>query len=310
VSAADPVSLARLDAPGARPAIAQALVSSDPELVLAGVQAACVLGAPPRTLAPRALPLPDGRVDARVLLRRLLPDVCSPEAEARALVLLAPDIATAAARSVRSSPTQARALSATLLGKEGAPAFAPLSEHLAAASAESAASARESIELIAKAVIAPYLELAEHPATEVRSSAVRWLASRPEPDARRAVLGAVNDSDSNVQRGALSTLETRPDPVAARAVSGLLSRSKSWSVRRQAAQTLERMGRAARADDVLDVLTTAALKDEYALVRDAAVRALFAIDAQGQRGMLERVGRADPEASVQATVRDLLDRSP
>jgi HEAT repeat protein len=98
--------------------------------------------------------------------------------------------------------------------------------------------------------------------------------------------------------------------MAASAVSGLLSRSKSWSVRRQAAQTLERMGREARADDVLGALEAAALKDEYALVRDAAVRALFAIDAQGTKSVLERVGRADPEASIQATVRDLLDRSP
>lgn len=307
VRATATVSLARLDAPGARPAIAQALVSPDPELVLAGVQAACVLGAPPRSLAHRGLPLPEGRVDARALLRRMLPDVCSPEAEARALVLLAPDLATAAARSVRSSPTQARALATLLLGKDGAAAFVPLTERLAAASRESAAAAKESVELIAKAVVQPYLELADHPATEVRSSAVRWLASRAEPAARQAVLGAVNDADVNVQRGALSTLETRPDPVAARAVSGLLARSKSWSVRRQAAQTLERMGRAARADDVLGVLEAAALKDEYALVRDAAVRALFAIDAQGTKSVLERVGRADPEASVQATVRDLLD---
>jgi HEAT repeat protein len=243
-------------------------------------------------------------------LRRLLPDVCSPEAEARALVLLAPELATAAARSVRSSPTQARALAATLLGKDGAPAFAPLTEHLADASKESASAARESIELIAKAVVEPYLELADHPATEVRSSAVRWLASRPEAAARQAVLGAVNDADVNVQRGALSTLETRPDPVAARAVSGLLARSKSWSVRRQAAQTLEHMGRTARADDVIGVLEAAALKDDYALVRDAAVRALFAIDAKGTRSVLERVGRADPEAGVQATVRGLLEHSP
>jgi tetratricopeptide (TPR) repeat protein len=310
VRATATVSLARLDAPGARPAIAQALVSLDPELMAAGVQAACVLGAGARAASPRALPPPEGRVDARAILQRLLPNVCSPDAEARALVLLAPDIAAAAARSVRSSPAQARALAATLLASDGSPAFAPLTEHLGGASAENAAGARESIELIARAVVEPYLELAEHPATEVRSSAVRWLASRPEPRARQAVLGAVNDSDLSVQRGALSTLESRPDPEAARAVSGLLTRSPSWSVRRQAAQTLERMGNVARSDEVVGALEAAALGDGYALVRDAAVRALFAIDPRGSQSVLERVGRADPEAGVQATVRTLLERSP
>jgi tetratricopeptide (TPR) repeat protein/HEAT repeat protein len=312
VRATATVSLARLDAPGARPAIAQALVSPDAELVAAGVQAACVLGAGSRTEPPRSqsLPLPEGRVDARAILQRMLPNDCTPDAEARALVLLAPDIASAAARSVRSSPAQARSLAATLLANDGSPAFAPLSEHLAGAGAENAAAAKESVELIAKAVVEPYLELAEHPATEVRSSAVRWLASRPEPRAQKAVLAAVNDSDLSVQRGALSTLESRPDPAAARAISGLLSSSKSWSIRRQAAQTLERMGGVARSDEVLGALEQAALADGYALVRDAAVRALHAVDARGTKSVLERVARTDPEAGVQATVRQLLERSP
>ena len=123
------------------------------------------------------------------------------------------------------------------------------------------------------------------------------------------MLRAVNDADVNVQRSALSTLETRPDPLAARAVSGLLTRSKSWSLRRQAAQTLGRMGTAARGDEVLAALEAAALKDAYALVRDAAVRASFAVDAQGARSVLERVARADPEPDVQATARALLERS-
>src|SRR5690606_16617903 len=209
-----------------------------------------------------------------------------------------------AARSVRSSPTEARAVASMLLGPEGGPAFAPLSAHLDGAGREQAAAARESVELIAQAVVEPYLELAEHPATEVRSSAVRWLASRPEPAARQAVLRAVEDPDVNVQRGALSALETRPDAVAARAVSRLLTRSKSWSLRRQAAQARERVGSAARGDEVLGAVEAAVLRDGYALVRDAAVRALFAIDAQGAKSVLERVARTDPEAGVQATVRD------
>jgi hypothetical protein len=93
-------------------------------------------------------------------------------------------------------------------------------------------------------------------------------------------------------------------------VARLLSSSKSWSLRRQAAQTLERMGSAGRADEVLATLENAALGDSYALVRDAAVRAAFAVDARGAKNMLERVARTDPEAGVQATVRELLERAP
>jgi cellulose synthase operon protein C len=308
VRATATISLARLDAPGARPVIARALVSPDAELVRAGTRAACVLGAGRQRSAPAALPLPEGRVDARLLLERLLPESCSADAEARALAALAPEIATAAARAVRSSPAQARALSAALLAADGSPGFAPLGERLHLASKENAAAARENIELIARAVVDPYLELAEHPAPEVRLSAIRWLASRPEEAARRAVLGAVDDPDPNVQRGAASTLEQRPNPEAARAVAHLLSSSQSWSLRRQAAQTLERMGSAGRADEVLAALETAALGDSYALVRNAAALALFAVDARGAQSVLERVARTDPEASVQASVRELLER--
>jgi tetratricopeptide (TPR) repeat protein len=311
VRATATVTLARLDPSSARPAIARALVSPDAELVQAGVRAACVLGASAASKLPaRALPMPEGRVDARAILQRLLPDACSPDAEARALVLLAPDIATAAARSVRGSPAQARALSATLLASDGGAAFLPLTEHGAQASAESSAAARESVELIAGAVLEPYLELAEHPSTEMRLSAVRWLASRPEERARAAVLGALNDADPNVQRGALSTLESRPNPAAARAVSELLASSKSWSLRRQAAQTLQHMAGAARSPEVLAALEAAALGDSYALVRDSATRALVAIDAKATKSVLERVERADPEEGVRATARELMDPTP
>jgi len=308
VQATATVSLARLDPVAARGAVARALVSPDPELVQAGVQGACVLGEATPLPAARTLPVPEGRVDARAILERLLPEGCSPEARARALVLLAPEIAAAATNGVRTSPARARSLAASLLGPDGAPAFAPLTTTDGQPQAELSGAARESCELIARSLVEPYLELAEHPAAEVRQSALRWLAARSDASAQRAVLKALDDPDPGVQRAALSALSDRPSPAAAGAVSRVLAGSESWSLRRQAAQTLERMGSAGRSDEVAAALEAAAQGDGYALVRDAAVRALFAVDAQRARPVLERVARTDAELGVRSSARELLDR--
>jgi HEAT repeat protein len=257
--------------------------------------------------APRQLPTPEGRVDPRVILQELLPAACSVSAEVDALNLLAPVIADAAARAAQSSEAHARSMATALLDASGRAAFLPLTQHLDAATAPKV---EASVERIARAVVEPFLRLAEHPAAEVRQSAVRWLASRPEPAARKVVLGAVGDADAGVQRTALSALSTKPDPAAAQAVASLLGSSDSWSLRRQAAQTLERMGEAGRNEDVLASLEAAALQDRYALVRDAAARALFAIDPRRAVAVLERLRDRDPEIQVKATARTLLDSLP
>jgi HEAT repeat protein len=307
VRAAAISSLTRLEAPGFRAAIAGALVSSDPELVAAGVQAACVLSAGRPALSPRALSIPEGRVDARALLRDLLPNVCSPDAEVAALRVLAPDIAEAAARAAQSSPSQARSVASALLSADGRPAFSPLTFRADAAAPALVEQARAGIEQIARAVVEPFIRLAEHPAADMRQSAVRWLASRPEPGARRVVVAALADADPGVQRTALGALSARPDPATARAVADLLGSAESWSSRRQAAQALGQMGQVARGDEVRAALEAAALGDRYALVRDAASRALFAIHAQAAAGVLERLERTDPEPQVKRTARELLD---
>jgi hypothetical protein len=70
------------------------------------------------------------------------------------------------------------------------------------------------------------------------------------------------------------------------------------------------MGEAGRNEDVLASLEAAALHDRYALVRDAAARALFAIDPRKAVAVLERLRDRDPEIQVKATARALLDSLP
>jgi HEAT repeat protein len=124
------------------------------------------------------------------------------------------------------------------------------------------------------------------------------------------VLRALADPDVGVQRAALGALAAHPDPAAAQAMAELLGSSDNWSLRRQAALALEQMGEAGRSEDVLASLEQRVTGDRYALVRDAAARALFAIDPQRAASVLERVKQADPEAQVKATARELLDRLP
>jgi HEAT repeat protein len=255
----------------------------------------------------RHLPTPEGRIDARALLEQSLPNDCTPNSEAAALALLGPEIAAAATRAVQSSPDEARALSLSLLGADGRAAFQPLTQRIDRADPELAARAKEAVELIAKAVVEPYARLAEHPAADVRQSALRWLATRPEPAARNSVLGATRDGDATVQRAALTALGARPDAAAASAVADVLGRSPSWALRRQAAQSLARMALPGRDDAVLQALEKAALGDDYALVREAAARALFAIHPRAAVRVLERLRDSDPEAQVQAIARELLE---
>ena len=306
VRATATLSLARLAAPGARRAIAEALVSPDPELVAAGTRSACMLSSERVPAIARAWSVPEGRVDARALLRQLLPDPCSPDARADAALLLAPEISEAASRAVRGSALQVRSVTAALLDANGQAAFLPLTAELGAVEGARAERAREAVERIARGVLPAFLQLLVHPNPELRQSALGFLGSRPEPEARQGLLAALEDSDATVQRSALGALSLRPDAAAALAVARLLAESSRWPLRRQAAQALEQLGAVAAAPEVLQTLTKAALEDRYALVRDAAARALFSVSPRAAVPVLQRLQASDPEAQVQASARELL----
>jgi HEAT repeat protein len=159
-------------------------------------------------------------------------------------------------------------------------------------------------------VVDGFLQLLEHPSSELRQSALRFLGSRPESAARHAVLAALADSDVAVQRTALAALSARPDAAGAIAVANLLDGTHHWSLRRQAAQALEQMGKAAASEQVVELLQHAALEDRYALVRDAAARALHSVQPAAAAKVLERLRQGDPESKVRATAQELLDRKP
>lgn len=309
VRAAATSSLARLGAPGARRSVAEALISTDPELVASGTRAACLLVSESRAVV-RSWPVPEGRVDARGLLRELLPNSCTPEREADALELLSVELTEAVLRAAKGSTREARNLTNLLLDDAGKPAFVPLTRRLEQADAARAERARQAAERIARGVVDGFQQLLGNPSPELRQSALRFLGSRPEAPARQALLAGLSDSDVAVQRTALAALSARPDAAGAQAVAQLLEPSKHWSLRRQAAQALEQMGKVARGEAVVSTLAQTAGADPYALVRDAAARALFAIDPAAARDVLERLRRRDAEERVRETARELLERKP
>jgi cellulose synthase operon protein C len=310
VRATATLSLARLGAPAAKRSAAEAMISTDPELVEAGTRAACVLASERYRAPERPWRVPEGRVDARALLRDLLPDPCSAALEAEALELLATEIAEAVTRSAQGSAREARSLGGLLQDSNGQPAFLPLTRHLASAEPSRAERARQAAERIGHGVVDGFLQLLGHPSSELRQSALRFLGSRPEAAARQAVLTALADSDIAVQRTALSALSSRPDRAGAIAVVHLLDGGNHWSLRRQAAQALQQMGKVAAGEQVLESLAQTALEDPYALVRDAAARALFAIQPAAAAKVLQRLRQTDPESQVRATAQELLEHEP
>jgi tetratricopeptide (TPR) repeat protein len=298
VRATATLSLARLRAPSAARAIADALVSRDPELVEAAVRAAALL-ASGRDERPRlTLPVPEGRVDVRQMLAELAPRGYAPEDEARALVQLAPELADAALRAVQSSPTQARAIADLLLTPEGEPTFLPLAAQLAALNEPLRSQARAAIERINRGLVEPFLRLVEHPSADVRGGVIKWLSSRPEPEAQSAVLAALNDADPDVQRNAMNALAKNPSPAASLAIADVLTRSPAWPIRLEAAKALGVMGSAAADQRATLALAAAAEHDEVPLVRESALRALAAVAPEEARPVLQRLKAADPEVWV------------
>jgi len=92
-------------------------------------------------------------------------------------------------------------------------------------------------------------------------------------------------------------LDWAGDDALVSAVAKLLDEEKDWALRVAAAEVLgSRSGAAPPV--VVDALTRAATSDEYALVREAAVRALHAANPSAARPVLERLRETDPEPRV------------
>ncbi len=252
-------------------------------------------------LARETLPVPDGALDLEATLEQLVPGGLSVGERARALVAYAEPIKHAALAALGTSTERGRAVLDALSEGDGAlEPFVGVDRDPALDAAH--AKARE----IARAVEPAIVTLARHPDASIRTKAVVLLARSPSDAATGAVVEATNDPSESVQRVALAALGSQRDARAVAAVDRVLMQHDNWAMRVLAAQAMGRLGAAGDGEEAAQKLRRAALKDPYALVREAALDALASFDVPRARALARTMADADVEPRVREAARALL----
>jgi len=296
---------------GESEAIARGIFSEDDDVRRAAVVAAATLATGTWASAREALPVPDGPLSLREVLLEQQPDERPANERAAALIALTPSLRKAAVAAVSTSPERARVVADALLSGEDKLRLTPLVGPLDKLDPELEPKAAASIEAIAKAAVPGFVALERHPMLEVRTRAVELLAQRPEPEAQRAVIDALSDPEESVRRAALAALGPVKSAPTITAVAQILKSSTSWPLRVRAAEALGRLGTAGAESsqkEILETLTQAAKGDEYALVREAALRASAKLDAVGAKPLLEDLAAHDLEPRVRQSASELLKK--
>jgi cellulose synthase operon protein C len=251
-----------------------------------------------RAKAAEVLPVPDGALDVDDLLDGLVPREVTPADRRAALVRFAGPLQRSALAALRTSSERARAVLDALGSGEGE--LAPF-----VARGETGPAADQARAVVA-ALEPSLIPLARHPDPAVRTKAIVLVARSSSDAAVEAVVAGLEDPDEAVQRVALAAVGApRADggrtPASARsvgAVGKILTTHESWAMRVLAARALGRLGAAGAGPDAARLLGEAAIKDTYALVRQAALEALAAFDGPGGRALATRMAAADPEPRV------------
>lgn len=300
------LSVARLGSARAPRVIADALVSSDPLVARAGADAALVYATGVYRKPKELLPIPEGGVDVRRLLDALRPAAYGAPERVAALEKLSPALTAAVTRAAIVSPERARTVADLLVVDAGKLPFGPLTADADFTPAERAritAVARE----LGTTLVPTFVALSRHPSPDVRLFAVRFLGQRPEPAAKAALDAALKDELTSVRRAALASLESGSLEAKA-AVIALLESEADWALRATAVSTLGRLAAGSRDAQVVSALGQTAARDDFAMVREAALEALLAVDPVAARRVLESSRGSDPEPRVKARAQALLEQ--
>ncbi|HEY4105272.1 MAG TPA: HEAT repeat domain-containing protein, partial [Polyangiaceae bacterium] len=300
------LSLSRLGSSRAPRAIADRLTSSDLLVSRAAGVAALVYTSGAYHKPKEPLPAPDGALSVRALLENLRPTNYSTADRLNALEKLSSVLSSAFARAAAVSPERARTVADLLVVDPGKLPFGPLTADADFTPAERARIVSLAREL-GVVLVPTFAALARHPSPEVRLSALRFLAHRSEPQAKAAVAGALKDELTSVRRAALSALDAS-DTEAKSAVIALLKNEADWALRASAVETLGRIAAGSRDPEIMAALTQSATKEPFAIVREAALPALVAVDPAEAKRILASVHDSDPEPRVKARAQALLER--
>jgi cellulose synthase operon protein C len=295
-------ALAELKAPEAAGSLADALVDPDPALRTVAAAAAVAWTSGSFRAPSDPLPGAEERIDVRQLLDALRPGPYTAAERLTALERLAPALARASVSAAQSSPERARAV-IEALGL--VPGGAPIPALSADFTGDELARARRVVDTVGEKLVPVIAGLTRHPYAPIRQGALGFLGGRGEPAARDAIINALGDRDPTVRRAALTAAPTS-DASVARAVAQRLAEEDDWTLRVTAAEAL---ARAPGSGGGVAELTLAATADEYALVREAALRALEASSPSAARPVLERARKTDPEPRVRNSAWQLLGGS-
>ena len=292
---------------GPAEAIAAGIFSSDDAMRRTAALAGAALATRVYRRAREPLPVPDGPLTLRDVLAGLGPEPYGPADRAAALVALGPALRKAAVAAVATSPERARVVADALLGAGGKLGLEPFTAAGEAPLPRFAPQVDEVVESIAQAVTPGFVALERHPDVEVRIRAVELLARRAEPEAQAAVVDALGDPDEGVRRAALSSVGPVSSPALLAAVAALVRESPSWPLRVRAAEALGHLGAGPHPQEsIVETLAAAARGDSFALVREAAARALAAIDAPEAKRVLDELAHSDPEPRVREAAAALM----
>lgn len=295
-------------------AIAQAVFATDESLRDTAVLAAVIQSSKSFRRSREPLFVPDGPLVVRDLLLGIEPDAAGPEERAMALIALAPALRKAAVAAVSTSPDRARVVSDALLSRLSRDQSLGLSPFIKADEAidlKYNTKVMAAVESIAAAAVPSFTALVRHPVIEVRTRAVELLATRPEAEAQAAVIDALGDPEESVQRAALSALGRIKYAPTIAAVAEVVRKSSNWALRVRAAQALGRLGGAEPpSDTIVEALSFAAKNDAFALVREAAARALAPIAPAAAAPLLKELASKDSEPRVRETANELLKNAP
>jgi tetratricopeptide (TPR) repeat protein len=290
VARAAALGLGRSREPGARAALARALLAAD--ATTRSAAAAGWVG----TDATATLPPPPLPFSAHGYLARLV-QVASPVVSQPVALDTLVDPLTDAVRAALVGPLeQVRgALEALSAGAQRPLGVGALTEDLDAWPEPVRSDARAALVRLAERLLPDLLATARHADPGVRGLALGVLARIERAEAREALVVALADPSESVRRVALERVTPIAGTAALDAVTRLVRTSDSWSLRVAAARALARF---AEAEQGCVALADALRDDDYAFVREAAAVAMVAAHCVAAAPTSCSAADDDPEPRV------------
>jgi len=300
------IALARLAPDQAPSLVVDTLFDANASTRKAALSAALVMGTGEDRRNTEPWEVPDGQIQVRVILEKLQPSGYGPADYSKTMVAIEPLITAAAVNAARSSATGARLVADALMSRVNALGFAPFTDNIEEIRPDLRMDVESAVGRLVAEVESAFVALIRHPSSDLRIRAVRTLAHCHTAQAEAAVVSALHDEDEAVQRAALAGLGKTGSQRGVEALSKTLSESTVWSLRLKAARALGLVEPGTAPVVAVKALSTAARKDSFALVREAALKSMARVARTEAVSVLEDASANDDEPAVREVATRLL----